>query len=717
MPSTRPPVLPALSSRPLPVTLPTGLLLLLGTLWSLWLLAAPSGNDLLVYGGTPQGVMAAVAAAQQGQRVVLVVPGRQLGGVLTRSWLSTLDMSLGPDGQPLSRGMFLGLYRRLHHDNSFDVAAAQRYFNAQVRRPGLRVLTDLPIIRVSSHGGRIGCPLLGRGDHSRVICAARYIDASDNAELAAQAGAEFTVGRDDAEQAQGRRENQAGQAQMAAGLIFRLRGLDWPALYALLSADRSRPAPTSAAQGPVVPSRAVSSRAVSGQAFRDFPEWGGGMSANELLPALNTVSGRSVVGLARLARQYRPSDPGRFALRGFNGARQDDGSLLVNALLVLNVDGTSSAAALLARKQAAAEARRVVAFLKRTEPGVFGHASYGGAAPELYVRESRHLIGEYRLHAEDVVYGRQFPDGIAVGGYPLDGQQYRPDESPYLIGHPSPYEVPLSSLLPLGFSNLLVVSQAASFDSVAAFSARVAPLQMNLGEAAGLAAAVASQAHTSFPSVRRSPLLMLELRTALYRRGGLIRAPAMTQIGGCRDAASPEYPAAVNLLRRGLMSAPYYYFGCLNLADGETGADFLGDLQHGLSSAALNLPERRATFAWLRTRYATASQNPLARGEARAILDLLRLPSGSLSSRPGQTFTRAEAALLRSELLTTAVQRVSDPRRTLPAREEAFLPTVNASWTVLRALAASWSRSTGVRNRAPLRPDVSAGGRPGAAPP
>ncbi len=642
MPLPRPPFPRIPASGLPPLNLPTSLLLLLCTFWNIWLLAAPSGNDLLVYGGTPQGVMAAVAAAQQGQRVVLVVPGRQLGGVLTRSWLTTLDMSTGPDDQPLSRGLFLGLYRQLHHDNSFDVAAAQRYFNALVRRPGLRVLTDMPVVRVSSRAGHMGCPLLGRGTRSRVICAARYIDASDNAELAAQAGAGFTVGRDDENQAQGRQaqSSQAGQVQMAAGLIFRVRGLDWPALYTVLNAENSRQLFNPASQS------------LSGR----------GMSVTELLPALNTVSGRSVVGLAQLAHQYRPSDPGRFVLRGFNGARQDDGSLLVNALLVLNVDGTSPAAARLARQQAETEARRVVAFLRRAEPSVFGHASYGGVAPEMYIRESRHLIGEYRLHAEDVVYGRRFPDGLAVGGYPLDGQQYRPGESPYLIGHPSPYEVPLSSLLPVGFSNLLVVSQASSFDSVAAFSARVVPLQMNLGEAAGLAAAVASQAHSDFPSVRRSPLLMLELRNALYRRGNLIRAPSMTQAGGCRDAASPQYPAAVKLLRRGLMSAPYYYLGCLNLADGETGAAFLSDLQHGLSSAALKLPERQPTFEWLRAFYASAPQTTLERSEAQAILRMLKLPADSLADRPNQTFTRAEATLLRSELLNTGLERVSTPR-------------------------------------------------------
>lgn len=615
---------PAFPAR-LSLTFASAALLLVSVFWAFWLLAAPSGNDLLVYGGTPQGVMAAVAAAQQGQQVVLVLPGRQLGGVLTRSWLTTLDMSVGPDGQPLSRGLMLGLYRQFDHDNSFDVGTAQRYFNALVRRPGIRVLTDLPLVRVSGRGGVVGCPLLGTGIHRRVICAARYIDASDDAAFAAQAGAPFTVGRNDRAAAprQDVRVSQrwpARSAQMAAGLIFRVYGVHWGALYTALSAENQRQTASK------------------------------GEGTSELLPALSTVTGRSVVGLSTLARRYRPSDPERFVLRGFNGARQSDGGLMVNALLVLNVDGTSPPAVEQARVQAEAEARRVVVFLREAQPEVFGQARYGGAAPELYMRESRHLIGEVRLHADDVFYGRHFTDAVAVNAYPLDGQQYRPGESPYLIGHPSPYEVPLRSLIPRGFSNLLVVSQAASFDSVAAFSARVVPLQMNLGEAAGLAAAVASQTHGNFQTLARSPLLTLALRTGLYRRGGLVRAPQNGQASGCHDALSPQYGNAVALLREGLMSAPYYYYGCLNLADGETGAAFLGDLQHGLSSAALTLPARQPALDWLRTFYATAPQTPLERSDARAILQLLGLPAPTLGSRE-QTFTRAEAALLRSRLL------------------------------------------------------------------
>ncbi|ULH16270.1 FAD-dependent oxidoreductase [Deinococcus sp. KNUC1210] len=580
---------------PFPLAWP---LLIAATLLSMALLTVPSSNDLLVYGGTPQGVMAAVTAAQQGQRVVLIERGSHLGGVLTRGWLTTLDLSSGPDDQPLSRGLFLRLYRQLHHDNSFDVEAAQRFFNAVVRLPNLRVLTGAPLLRVSAHAGQLDCPTFAVGHASRTICAARYIDASDSADLAAQAGASFTLGRGD---------TGLGREQMAAGLIFRLRGVNWAALETALAQDQGI-----------------------------APELG------------SSLRGRSLVGLTHLASGYVPSDPQRFHLRGFNGARQDDGSLMINALLVLGVDGTSPSSVQRARQDGDAEARRVTAYLKRALPQVFGRVQYGGAAPELYIRESRHLSGEYRFQADDAFYGHRFPDSVAVGGYPLDGQLYRAGDPSYLIGHPAPYDVPFRSLIPLGMRNLLVVSQAASFGSVAAFSTRVVPLQMTLGEAAGMASALSVQTHSDFQMLWRSPLLISLLRLGLSARGDVVEAPVLPQTRVCQDARSPQFTVAKRLLRRGLMSAPYYYQGCLHLTAPETGLAFVSDLQHGLLPG--DLRTRQPALDWLRALYTAEPPAPLQRSDAQNILSLLHLPA--LPPGDNQPLTRAEAARLRYELLT-----------------------------------------------------------------
>lgn len=75
-------------------------------------LAAWAGPDLLVYGGTPQGVAAAVAAAREGLRVLLVSPTPRVGGVLTGGWLATWDLSRDEKKRLLQEGLFLEMYRR-----------------------------------------------------------------------------------------------------------------------------------------------------------------------------------------------------------------------------------------------------------------------------------------------------------------------------------------------------------------------------------------------------------------------------------------------------------------------------------------------------------------------------------------------------------------------------------------------------------------------------
>jgi hypothetical protein len=68
--------------------------------------------------------------------------------------------------------------------------------------------------------------------------------------------------------------------------------------------------------------------------------------------------------------------------------------LLVNALLVYGVDPDDSQALF---EQASREAGRVLEHLRRSDFWLFGPARLSGVALQLYIRESRHLVGLYRL--------------------------------------------------------------------------------------------------------------------------------------------------------------------------------------------------------------------------------------------------------------------------------------------------------------------------------
>jgi hypothetical protein len=311
--------------------------------------------------------------------------------------------------------------------------------------------------------------------------------------------------------------------------------------------------------------------------------------------------------------------------------------LLVNALLVYGVDPDDPQALF---EQASREAGRVLEHLRRSDFWLFGPARLSGVAPQLYIRESRHLVGLYRLRADDVLYGRDFPDTVALGGYALDGQTYFPGETPYLLGTPNPYGVPLRTLVPQGFSNLLVVSPAASFDSVAAFSARVVPLQMALGEAAGAAAAVAQARALDFPGLAGDPQAIRQLRQRLANRGARLSA---VRFPAPDDRSDPGYPAATQLLRRGLFAAPAYYRGGLYLREPLRLGDFLADLEHFYRAKKPGSPQLR-TVLETRQQNARFLQRPLRREQAHQILEGLAVPEPLPGE--GQTVTRGEMALV-----------------------------------------------------------------------
>lgn len=119
--------------------------------------------------------------------------------------------------------------------------------------------------------------------------------------------------------------------------------------------------------------------------------------------------------------------------------------------------------------------------------------------PELpYLREGRRLIGETTLTTRDILISRVKPDSIAVGAYPLDSKPtlfvysdgvYARDRG--LMFRAPLYEIPLSAMLPKQGPNNLIVSVGISASPAAFASIRMEPQFMQLGQAAGLAAALA----------------------------------------------------------------------------------------------------------------------------------------------------------------------------------------------------------------------------------
>jgi hypothetical protein len=143
----------------------------------------------------------------------------------------------------------------------------------------------------------------------------------------------------------------------------------------------------------------------------------------------------------------------------------------------------------------------MVSFLKENIPG-FEHADLAFSAPQIGVRESRMIEGEYVMTGDDVLSGRKFEDSISAGNYDID--IHNPEGTGtdiYSLPKGAYYTIPYRSLVPKGSQNLLVAGRCISADHAAQASVRIMPICATLGEAAGVAAAVASKDHTDVGTV------------------------------------------------------------------------------------------------------------------------------------------------------------------------------------------------------------------------
>ena len=129
--------------------------------------------------------------------------------------------------------------------------------------------------------------------------------------------------------------------------------------------------------------------------------------------------------------------------------------------------------------------------LQDKTPG-FENAELLNVASVLGVRESRHIEGEYKITVKDVAEGIKFDDTIAVYGFGMDIHSRTDGETGnFKIEVASRYYIPYRSLIPKKCSNLLVAGKTLSCESQAVGGMRCMPAAMEMGQAAGAAAALA----------------------------------------------------------------------------------------------------------------------------------------------------------------------------------------------------------------------------------
>lgn len=433
---------------------------------------ADSDYDVIVVGSDPEGIAAALSAARNGMKTLLLSKDSTPGGLYTLGALNFIDVPETRDGTLLVGGIYEEFVNAVG-GSGFDIVNAANVFNDMLTaEDNLTVRYGAKFQEPVMNGNTItGVTVLEEGDTLVTYNAPYIIDSTQDGDVAAAAGAPYTYAGEDI----GERDR-----EMGVTLVFRVSGVNWDSMCRYLTIKRG-----------------------IGEIFNKSTSMG--------------VSGNTAWGFSDEGYAYEPSDEA-MRLRGFNMAKQDNGDVLVNALLIFDVDPLDEASREEGIARAKAELENIIPYLQDEFWG-FGDCELAGTAEDLYVRESRHITCEYNLTIDDVLENRDQDDRIAVTSYPVDVQPTKTQTYGTVVGYPDQYAVGYKSLVPQDVDGLLVVGRAAGYTSLAAGSARIVPTGMACGEAAGVAVAVAKAQSATPRDLVDDDVAIAEIQEKLTAQG------------------------------------------------------------------------------------------------------------------------------------------------------------------------------------------------------
>jgi hypothetical protein len=381
-----------------------------------------SAYDVLVAGGGPAGVSAAIAAARCGASVLLLERYGFLGGMGTAALVSPF-MAYETEGVVLTRGIFKEVTARMaamggfcEDSKAFDAEALKFVLNEMCMENGVNIRFHVFAYGVKRRTSQLeAVEYLGKGGR-HISAASVFIDATGDADIVALCGCDIWMGR-----------NSDGRCQPST-LMFRVGGVALP--EGTRGVEFAVPVEERLPQGRVL--------------YFSLPH-----------------SGEAMLNMTRVT--------------DFNPLDTDD------------------------LTRAEIEARRqvypIIRYMREKVPG-FQNAYLLETAPQIGIRESRRVVGEYLLDREHIFSYRKSADDIAYGMYKID--IHNPAGQGTEIRELAPgqyYGIPYRCLIPRGMKNLLAAGRCISATHEGLSSTRIMPVCYALGEAAGVAAALAAAGH------------------------------------------------------------------------------------------------------------------------------------------------------------------------------------------------------------------------------
>ncbi len=437
--------------------------------------------DVLVVGGGPSGIMAAVAAAEDGLSVTLIESRSFVGGNMTIG-LPILGF-LGQKGNQIIKGLpqkFIDKLKRM--DAASEHRPCPLHMSLTLVEPeavktaGLEILVENNVdvlfytflADVVMEDDELKGVIIESKAGREVVLAKTIIDCSGDADVAFHAGVPCEYG------------NEQGGVQPPT-LMFCLGGVDTEKLR-LSIAEEPRTYLT------------------------DFipAEYFG--QNNQFI----------VVGLRSLIQKAQEEGLALPVERTILITGLRKGEIWVNMTRVNGVNGTDPGSLTFGEVEGRKQIQDIQQYLIKYVPG-FESAYFLKTAPFLGIRETRRIVGQYVMNQEDILGCAHFDDAIAVASYPLD------------IHHPQGggctlewcgdcYDIPYRSLIPEKIKNLIVAGRCISATHEAMSAIRVMAPCMAMGEAAGRAAKMAVRQGVS-PDV----IDVKELQAELVDKGAYLR--------------------------------------------------------------------------------------------------------------------------------------------------------------------------------------------------
>lgn len=459
--------------------------------------------DVVVYGGTPSGVAASLAAARRGMKVAMVAEGGTVGGMMSNG-LSASDIGSKGPIKGIAREVFERIDSFYQGQSAWRVEphAAERIFRDMLDEAGVYVGLNSRVVSAE----RSGREVLAVRTESEIFYGRTFVDASYPGDLFSTVGCHFRLGMADIQD--------YDESLASKRAITKIQDID-------ASDDVAKANPFVKIQGrrqikdgmPSITYRLCLAK--DGRAKEIEP----GARYPEQVKYFRALLAGYIKRDSDRAERLDVKSNGTLHSAYYQLARIPQDKFDLNSGWASFTNVTTTPAYFInhenrTRHHAEVEelVRNFFRFLQvdpRVPASVRGpFESFGLAGDEFadndfwpyepYLREGRRIVGRYTLTQRDIFVNRRKVGGVAIGSYPVDskltqlilwrGALYR-DIGPHM--RVPLYEIPYWCMLPAKGPSNLLVTVGLSASPVAYGSVRLEPQFLALGEAAGVASAIA----------------------------------------------------------------------------------------------------------------------------------------------------------------------------------------------------------------------------------